>query len=181
MRTIGMLEFTSICRGIEAADVMIKAGAVDLVTAKTACPGKYVIIVTGDVGAVNSAIEAGEEVGKHYIVNRLILANAHPQTIKSIQGVNDVKFFDALGVMEFYSLTSAVEAADAAVKSGLIQLIEIRLGMAIGGKAFVTLTGDVGSVKAAIDAGKRASVKEGLLLESVVIPSPSKELYYQLL
>jgi microcompartment protein CcmL/EutN len=98
-----------------------------------------------------------------------------------VQGVSDVKFFDALGVMEFYSLTSAVCAADAAVKSGLIELIEIRLGMAIGGKAFVTLTGDVGSVKAAIDAGRRASMKEGLLLESVVIPSPNKELYYKLL
>lgn len=181
MKTIGMLEFTSICRGIETADTMIKAGDVELVTAKTACPGKYVIIVTGDVGAVKAAIEAGEAVGKHYIVDRLILANAHPQTIRSVQGVNDVRFFDALGVMEFYSLTSAVAAADAAVKSGLIELIEIRLGMAIGGKAFVTLTGDVGSVKAAIDAGRRVSVKEGLLLESVVIPSPSKELYYKLL
>lgn len=181
MKTIGMLEFTSICKGIEAADVMIKAGDVELVTAKTACPGKYMIIVTGDVGAVKSAVQAGEEVGKHYIVDRLVLANAHPQTIKSVQGISDLHFFDALGVMEFYSLASAVRAADAAVKSGLIELIEIRLGMAIGGKAFVTLTGDVGSVNAAIEAGKRASVKEGLLLESVVIPSPSKELYYQLL
>ena len=181
MKTIGMLEFTSICRGIEAADTMIKAGDVELVTAKTACPGKYMIIVTGDVGAVKAAVAAGEEVGRHYIVDRLVLANAHPQTIRSVQGVNDVKFFDALGVMEFYSLTSAVGAADAAAKSGLIELIEIRLGMAIGGKAFVTLTGDVGSVNAAIDAGRRASVKEGLLLESVVIPSPSKELYDKLL
>jgi len=51
----------------------------------------------------------------------------------------------------------------------------------IGGKAFVTLTGDVGSVKAAIEAGKRISAKEGLLLESVVIPSPTKELYDALL
>lgn len=181
MKTIGMLEFTSICRGIETADAMIKAGDVELVVSKSACPGKYMVIVTGDVGAVKSAVAAGEEVGKHYVVDKLILANAHPQTIRSIQGVNDVKFFDALGVMEFYSMTSAVSAADAAVKSGLIEIIEIRLGMAIGGKAFVTLTGDVGSVKAAIDAGRRASMKEGLLLESVVIPSPTKELYNKLL
>lgn len=181
MKTIGMLEFTSICRGIEACDAMVKAGDVTLITAKTACPGKYMILVTGDVGAVKAAVEAGEAVGKHYVVDRLVLANAHPQTIQSVQGFQDVKFFDALGVMEFYSLTSAVSAADAAVKSGLVQLIEIRLGMAIGGKAFVTLTGDVGSVKAAIDAGKRVSAKEGLLLESVVIPSPTKELYDALL
>ena len=107
MKTIGMLEFTSICRGIEACDAMVKAGDVDLITAKTACPGKYMILVTGDVGAVKSAVEAGEEVGKHYVVDRLVMANAHPQTIRSVQGFQDVKFFDALGVMEFYSLTSA--------------------------------------------------------------------------
>lgn len=181
MKTIGMLEFTSICRGIEVTDVMIKAGDVELVESKSTCPGKYMIIVTGDVGAVKSAVAAGIEVGKHYVIDSLVLANAHPQTIKCVQGVSDVKFFDALGVMEFYSLASAVSSADAAAKSGLIELIEIRLGMAIGGKAFVTLTGDVASVKAAIDAGKRASMKEGLLLESVVIPSPTKELYYKLL
>ena len=181
MKTIGVLEFTSICRGIETADAMVKAGDVELVVSKTACPGKYIIIVSGDVGAVKSAVEAGEEVGKQYIVDKLILANAHPQTIKSVQGVNDVKFFDALGIMEFYSLASAVSAADAAAKSGLVEIIEIRLGMAIGGKAFVTLTGDVGSVKAAIDAGRRVSLKDGLLMEYAVIPSPTKELYNKLL
>ncbi len=63
MKTIGMLEFTSICRGIEACDAMVKAGDVTLITAKTACPGKYMILVTGDVGAVKSAVEAGEVVG----------------------------------------------------------------------------------------------------------------------
>ena len=181
MKTIGMLEFTSICRGIEATDVMVKAGDVELVESKSTCPGKYMVLVTGDVGAVKSAVAAGEDVGKGYVVDRLVLANAHPQTIKCVQGISQVKFFDALGVMEFFSLTSAVSAADAAVKSGLVELIEIRLGMAIGGKAFVTLTGDVGSVKAAIDAGKRVSMKEGLLLESVVIPSPTRELYDKLL
>lgn len=181
MKTIGMLEFTSICRGIEAADAMIKAGDVELVESKSACPGKYMVIVTGDVGAVKSAVEAGEAVGRNYVVDRLVLANAHPQTIASIQGVADVTHFDALGVMEFFSLTSAVSAADAAVKSGLVELIEIRLGMAIGGKAFVTLTGDVGSVKAAIEAGKRSSAKEGLLLESTVIPSPSRDMLHKLL
>jgi len=55
-------------------------------------------------------------------------------------------------------------------------LIEIRLAMALGGKAFATLTGDVAAVKAAVDAGAAIVAEKGLLVNKVVIPSPRKEL-----
>ena len=49
----------------------------------------------------------------------------------------------ALGILEFFSVTGAIIAADAAAKAANVSLIEIRLGTGIGGKSFVTFTGDV--------------------------------------
>jgi microcompartment protein CcmL/EutN len=48
--------------------------------------------------------------------------------------------------------------------------------MALGGKAFCTLTGDVAAVRAAIDAGAAVVAEKGLLVNKVVIPHPRKEL-----
>ncbi|OPZ81105.1 MAG: BMC domain protein [bacterium ADurb.Bin431] len=51
--------------------------------------------------------------------------------------------------------------------------------MAIGGKAYVTLTGDVAAVQSAVDAGAAVVKRRGLLVEKIVIPSPRKEILAQ--
>jgi len=53
-----------------------------------------------------------------------------------------------------------------------VDLIDVRLGTGIGGKSFVILTGEVAAVKASIDAGINTPAAEGMLVSSVVIPSP---------
>jgi len=58
---IGMLEFTSIARGIEASDAMVKAAQVDLIRSSTICPGKYVVIVAGNTGDVTASMTIGEK------------------------------------------------------------------------------------------------------------------------
>jgi microcompartment protein CcmL/EutN len=73
-------------------------------------------------------------------------------------------------------VASIIESADAAVKAAKIELVNIHLAMAIGGKAFVTLTGEVGAVEAAVEAGATLIAKKGLLVEKVIIASPRKEI-----
>jgi len=81
---IGMLEFTSIARGIEASDFMVKAAQVDLIRSSTICPGKYVVIVAGNTGDVTAAMAAGEKKGEGYVVDQLLIPNIHPQLIPAI-------------------------------------------------------------------------------------------------
>ena len=87
----------------------------------------------------------------------------------------------ALGILEFFSVTAAIMAADSAVKAANIELIEIRLGTGIGGKSFVTFTGDVGAVEASVDAGAQTAMETASLIEKVVIAHPDPELYRCLL
>ena len=57
MESLGMIELNSIARGIEAGDAIVKTAKVKLVGAYASCPGKYIVMVRGQVSAVKSAIE----------------------------------------------------------------------------------------------------------------------------
>ena len=88
---------------------------------------------------------------------------------------------NALGVMEFFSVTASVWAADAAVKAAEVDLMDVRLGTGIGGKSFVVLSGDVAAVHEAVEAGVRTAAENGLLVSQVVIPNPKPEVFNSLL
>lgn len=175
IRAIGLVELNSIASGIETADIMLKAAQVDAIFCRTVCPGKYVVLVGGDVAAVESSVKAGAERGGA-VVDTFIIPNVHPSVIRAVNGSAPEIEIKALGVIETFSLASSIVAADTAVKAADVELLEVRLGLAIGGKSYVTLTGDVGAVKAAVEAGAVTASEKGLLVNQIVIPSPSKHL-----
>ncbi len=173
---IGIVEVSSIARGYLVADAVLKRADVEIVVNRTICPGKYMVLISGDVDAVNASIETGIQVGAHSVVDHFIIPNVHPDVFPAISGVAHLPELKALGVIEGFSVASVIEAADAAVKAANIQLINVHLAMAIGGKGFVVLTGEVGAVESAVEAGAAIIEKKGLLVEKVVIPSPRKEI-----
>lgn len=84
-------------------------------------------------------------------------------------------------MIETFSLASAILAADYAVKSAAIDLIEVRLGRGLGGKAFVIVTGSVSDVTTAAETARRQLRTEGMLLNIEVIPSLHEDMYQSLL
>ncbi|MBU1095491.1 MAG: BMC domain-containing protein [Bacteroidetes bacterium] len=176
---IGLVELSSIAIGIEVSDAMIKRADIEIVVNRTICPGKYMVLIGGDVDAVNASVETGIEVGGEEVVDHFIIPNVHPDIFPAISGLNSGVELNALGVIETFSVASIIEAADAAVKAAPIKLITVYLAMAIGGKGYVMFTGDVGSVQAAVQAGVNVVKKRGLLVQKVVIPSPRKEVLSQ--
>ncbi|PKM60173.1 MAG: propanediol utilization microcompartment protein PduA [Firmicutes bacterium HGW-Firmicutes-4] len=77
---------------------------------------------------------------------------------------------EALGMIETKGLVSAIEAADAMVKSANVSLVGYeKIG---SGLVTVMVRGDVGAVKAAVDAGAAASDKVGQVISVHVIPRP---------
>jgi microcompartment protein CcmL/EutN len=81
---------------------------------------------------------------------------------------------DALGLIETRGLIGAIEASDAMVKAASVTLIAKEY---IGaGYVTVMVRGDVGSVKAATDAGAAAARRVGELISVHVIPRPHSEI-----
>ena len=77
---------------------------------------------------------------------------------------------DALGMIETKGLVGSVEAADAMVKAANVTLTgKVLVG---GGLVTVMVRGDVGAVKAAVDAGAAAAERVGELISIHVIPRP---------
>ena len=80
---------------------------------------------------------------------------------------------NALGLVETKGLVGAIEAADAMVKSANVQLIGYeKIG---SGLITVMVRGDVGAVKAAVDAGSAAASVVGEVTSSHVIPRPHSD------
>lgn len=176
MDTIGFMELSSIASGIEIADAMLKAANVELLFAKASCPGKYYIMVAGLVSAVESSVREGQSMGKGHIVDSLVLSKIHPQVIKAISMSAMPENIRAIGVMEFFSVTASLIAADRAVKTSNVELIDIRLGTGIGGKSFVTLTGEPTAVEAAVTVASKPAMETGMLVNKIVINRPRREL-----
>jgi len=180
-RAIGLIELRSIGRGIETTDAMLKSGDVELLRAHVVCPGKYIVLIAGDVGAVRSAIATGQQIAPQVVVDSLIIPNVHPSIFPALAAVTEVDQVRALGVIETYTLASAIIAADTAVKAAAVELLEIRLPFALGGKAFTLLTGDVAAVRSAVDSAVNALKDKGVIESTVVIPSPHKSLVEKML
>src|ERR1700690_570412 len=179
--SLGLIELTSIAAGFQACDAMLKAANVDLVLSRSICSGKYMVMGRGDVAAVQAAVSAGNSASRFSVIDSFVIPNLHESVFPAISGVSKVEELEALGIVESFSVASLIEGADAAVKAANVRLIEIRLAMALGGKAFVTMTGDVAAVQAAVDAAAQIVGQKGMLVNKVVIPHPRPELLNEMI
>lgn len=179
--SIGLIELGSIAAGFEVCDAMLKAADVELVLARSICSGKYIVMVRGDVGAIQASVSAGRSAGGFSIIDSFVIPNVHESIFPAISGSSKVSDLESLGIIESFSVASLIEGADAAAKAANVQLIEMRLAMALGGKAFVTLTGNVAAVQSAVDAGAQIVAQKGLLVNKVVIPHPRNELLTEMI
>ena len=173
---IGMVEFSSIARDIYAADQMVKISEVEIVTAQTICPGKYIALVEGDVAAVQDSVHIGEKFAGEYFVDSLVIPNVHHGIFPAITGATMPEHVTALGIFETFSVATMITAADQILKAAELEAIEIRLGTGLGGKSFFTFTGDVAAVETGVEAGRGVAETKGLMVDAEVIPSPSDRL-----
>jgi microcompartment protein CcmL/EutN len=172
---IGLLEFSSIARGVYAGDAMVKRAPVDAIYAGTVHPGKYVVLVGGLTASVEEAMAAGRAAAADSIVAELTLPDVHPAVVTALRGVRVPAAAEAVGIIETSTIAAAVAAADAAMKAAAVELLELALADDIGGKGYATVGGAVSDVEVAVAAGV-AAVAMGQLVTSVVIPQAHDEL-----
>lgn len=176
-KSIGLVELSSVAAGYLVADQMLKTADLRLLLNRTICSGKYMVLVAGDVASVRAGVEAAAQTAATYLIDSCIIPNVDPALFPALGGSVILEDHEALGLIESFSVAALIEAADTAVKTADVQLLEIRLAMALGGKAFARVCGAVSAVQAAVEAGAAIVEAKGLLVNKVVIPAPSPELY----
>ena len=181
MHSIGLIETSSIAKGIEVGDTMAKTAKVTILAAKTICPGKYIVMVGGEVAAVTAAISAGEETAGATLVDQFVIANVHRSILPAISGATAMDGLKALGILETYSVAAMIDSADVSVKAADVTCLRLHLAFGIGGKCYGLFTGDVAAVEAAVKAGADLAAQKGMLVQRVVIPRPHPEMAAQLM
>ncbi|MFA0889584.1 MAG: BMC domain-containing protein [Synergistales bacterium] len=173
---IATVELISVARGVLAADTMLKAASVTLYEAHPICPGKFIIVVGGEVGAVEESLKAGLLVGREAVSDSMILPNVHPDVFRALAGSSEPGPARAIGIVETMAGPCAIEAADAAAKAASVTLVEIRIGRGMGAKAFFSFLGEVADVHAAAEAARAVVAPRGLLVDIAEITGPHPDL-----
>jgi microcompartment protein CcmL/EutN len=173
---IGVLELNSIATGIKVLDQIAKAAPVEIIDSRTICPGKYLIVFTGQVADVDASLTAGKFAGEGYIVDELFIPNLHRDVIPAIVGTAEYRDWNAIAVVESFSAVASIDAADAAIKSANINLVEIRLAIGLGGKSFIKMLGDIHEIEIAVKTSEKVVASRGLLCNKTIIPNPHESI-----
>lgn len=180
-KAIGMVEYRTVSSGITAADTMVKTSAVEVLEAHVVCPGKYIVLITGELSAVRASVDAAATKNPDMLTDSFVLGNPHEDIFRAIYGGAPVEDAKALGILETFSVPSIIVAADSAAKAAEVQLIEVRCARGMSGKSYMLITGTVASVSAAIEHAKQRISEEGTFLDSSVIPNPDPSIWDSIL
>ena len=181
-QALGMIETKGLVALFEATDAMLKAADVTFTGWATVGAGLVTAFVEGDVAAVKAGTDAGAAAAAHVgeVASVQVISRPHdelpsfappvakaPDSPKAEKKSNN---HQALGLIETRGLVGLIEASDAMCKAASVDLVRtIEIG---GGYVTAVVRGDVGSVRAAIDAGAAASRLVGELISAHVIARP---------
>lgn len=177
---LALIEFSSIATGVIAGDAMVKKAPISMLKTGTVSRGKYLVLISGSTASVEEAFKEGLNVGASVIVDKVFLPDVHPQVLNAMLGAREKVTCEAFGIIETTSIASTIEAADAGIKGAIVDIIEIRMGDALGGKAFVMMNGKVEDVEAAVEIGMNAITNKALWRNKIVIPSLHQEMAKQI-
>lgn len=176
--SVGVIEFQSIARGMQAEDEMLKSATVTVLVGRTICAGKYLLIIGGSVSDVEAAISRGLEIGGDAVIDSLVCPRVHESVFQALgqSVILPSQKVPALGIVESFGACSILAASDFAAKAGRVTLIRLHLAMALGGKGLLMLTGSLSDVRTSVRAAADELRRRGLLVSEVVLSNPSEEL-----
>lgn len=176
---IALLEFDSIAIGVRTSDAMVKRAPIDLFRVGTVHPGKFLVLIGGSVAAVEESRTEGLMVGSEHVTEEIFLPDVHPQVFAAVSGARLDNTGDALGILETSGIPLNVAAADKAVKTADVTIIEIRLGDGLGGKGVTYFSGLLHDVEAAMAAGVAVPERPGVTVWHAIIPTQHRDLRVQ--
>ena len=175
-KAIAMVEYLTVATGIQAADTMVKTAEVELIEAEVVCPGKYIVLISGDLSAVRAAVDRAAQTRPDELIDTFVLGNPDESIFPAIYGSSQIDGVKALGVLETYDASSIIVAADIAAKTAIVKLIELRIAKGMCGKSYMLITGEVAACEAAIAKAKASVGDKGMFLDSSVIARPDPQL-----
>jgi microcompartment protein CcmL/EutN len=178
---LALIELDSIAAGVQAGDAMVKKAPVAQIVSGTVHNGKYLVMVSGEVGDVEESYTEGLAVGASAVLDSVLLPGVHPHVVHALAAQRRPGPIDALGIIETRTVAAAIASADAGVKGAEVNLIEVRLADGLGGRGLVFFSGLVHDVETAVRIGTDCISSSSALIRAVVIPQLHAEMAENLL
>lgn len=193
---LGILELSSIARGVVVIDAALKRSPAILVMSRPISGGKHLACFEGGVAEVQEAMAAGRLAAGKLLVDEVELAAADAQVWPMLDGAGDAVRVavaaaaaedwggeagaEAVAIVETQTVCAAVRAADAACKLVEVSVRDVRLAVDLAGKAYFTMTGTLDAIEAAGEAAGAAAAAgppgPAALVQLEVIAQPSPDL-----
>jgi len=175
---LGVLEISTIARGVVAADAGLKRAPAVLLSSRAVSGGKHLVMFEGGVAEVEEAMAAGVLVAGDLLLDRVELSAADDQVWPMLGAPmtpvdwNDDPAAEAVAIIETKTVCAAVAAADAACKVAYVIVRDTRFAVDLAGKAYFTLTGTLDAIEAAAAAAQAAAGERIVGVEVIAQPSP---------
>lgn len=155
---LALIQIRDVPAGLRALDALIKEAEVEIAQRGTVQSGHYLIAFGGEVEPVERSFKRALERAGSAAFDAVLLPDAEPRIVPAFRDgrLRWPATGDALGVAETPSCPSLLACIDAALKGALVELVELRLGDGLGGKAIATLWGEIHDVEAAAEIGRAA-------------------------
>ena len=175
---LGVLEISTIARGVVAADAGLKRAPAVLLSSRAVSGGKHLVMFEGGVAEVEEALAAGRATAADLLLDRVELPAADDQVwpmlgapVTPPDWAGDAAA-EAVAIIETRTVCAAIAAADAACKVALVAVRDTRFAVDLAGKAYFTLTGTLDAIEAAAGAASAAASDRLVGLEVIAQPSP---------
>lgn len=177
---IALIEFSDVAGGILAGDAMVKRAPIAMLKTGTVSRGKYLVLIGGSVASVEEAYAEGVAVGGESVLDCVLLPHVHDQVHDAVLGQRRPCAHDALGVVDAGHIPAILRCSDAAVKGAAIDLVELRLGNGLGGKAIALYNGLLEDVEAALAIARASEDGKPGPFTTSIIPRLDPEMAKQL-
>lgn len=178
--SIALIEFADVASGIVAGDAMVKRAPISMLKTGTISRGKYLILIGGSVASVEEAFTEGVRAAEGAVIDCVILPRVDPQVHDAILGTRKKVSRDALGIVDTKTVSAIIRCSDAAVKGAEIDIVELRLGDNLGGKAFALYNGILEDVEAAVTIVNDSESNRNTLTKVTVIPRLDEQMAKQI-
>lgn len=172
-RSIASFEFKSISKGIEVTDEMVKLAQVQILIFRVICPGRLLVILSGEEDAVRTVFSKGNDAGNGQILDSVIVSGVQNNIIQALTSRIMMAPKGALGLFETMTISSGIKALDSTLKGGNLNLVKLQIASGISGRLVFTVSGDVSDVEQGIKSGKEA-IEARRIINTSIIRSPDE-------
>jgi microcompartment protein CcmL/EutN len=178
---LAVVDFADIPTGVTATDALVKASPIAWMRSGTVSRGRFLTLLGGSPAAVEVALERCLASAGNRVLDHVLLAHAHEQLVAGLRGARQGTAEGAVAILETGTASATVLAAERALKTAPVRLLEIRIAEdELDGKALAVYQGELPDLEAAMESAQRELTSRGAAWRLEVIPAPHEALLQQL-